>query len=241
MGVAAAGFLAGLDFPDFEQDYEFVALRDPDRYAIEDGRLVSSSGIDIGPGEYEEHFSEQHVPHSTALQSRMSDGGTYFLGPMARYSLNYEQLSDGAREAAEAAGLGPECRNSFKSILVRAVELIHAFDEALALIASYVPPKPPATVPEPRAAAGCGWSEAPRGMLWHRYRLEADGSIAEARIVPPTSQNQARIEQDLLEFVKPRVDLPDDRLQWECEQAIRNYDPCISCSTHFLKLDVYRT
>jgi sulfhydrogenase subunit alpha len=240
MGVAA-GFLAGLDFPDFEQDYEFVALRDPDRYAIEDGRLVSSSGLDIGPGEYEEHFSEQHVPHSTALQSRMSDGGTYFLGPMARYSLNYEQLSDGARDAAEAAGLGPDCRNPFKSILVRAVELIHAFDEALALIASYEPPEPAAKVPEPRAAAGCGWSEAPRGMLWHRYRLEADGSIAEARIVPPTSQNQARIEQDLLEFVKPRVDLPDDRLQWECEQAIRNYDPCISCSTHFLKLDVHRT
>ncbi len=240
MGVAA-GFLSGLDFPDFEQDYEFVALRDPDRYAIEDGRLVSSSGLDIGPGEYEEHFSEQHVAHSTALQSRMSDGGTYFLGPMARYSLNYEQLSDGARKAAEAAGLGPECRNPFKSILVRAVELIHAFDEALALIASYEPPEPPAEVPQPRAAAGCGWSEAPRGMLWHRYRLDADGSIAEARIVPPTSQNQARIEQDLLEFVKPRVDLPDDRLQWECEQAIRNYDPCISCSTHFLKLDVHRT
>jgi sulfhydrogenase subunit alpha len=240
MGVAA-GFLSGLDFPDFEQDYEFVALRDPDRYAIEDGRLVSSSGLDIGPGEYEEHFSEQHVPHSTALQSRMSDGGTYFLGPMARYSLNYEQLSDGARDAAQAAGLGPECRNPFKSILVRAVELIHAFDEALALIASYEPPEPPAEVPQPRASAGCGWSEAPRGMLWHRYRLEADGSIAEARIVPPTSQNQARIEQDLFEFVKPRVDLPDDRLQWECEQAIRNYDPCISCSTHFLKLDVHRT
>jgi sulfhydrogenase subunit alpha len=240
MGVAA-GFLSGLDFPDFEQDYEFVALRDPDRYAIEDGRLVSSSGLDIGPGEYDEHFSEQHVPHSTALQSRMRDGGTYFLGPMARYSLNYEQLSGGAREAAEAAGLGPECRNPFKSILVRAVELIHVFDEALALIGSYEPPDPPANVPEPRAAAGYGWSEAPRGMLWHRYRLDADGSIAEARIVPPTSQNQARIEQDLLEFVKPRVDLPDDRLQWECEQAIRNYDPCISCSTHFLKLDVHRT
>ncbi len=239
MGVATE-FLSGLDFPDFEQDYEFVALRHPDRYAIEDGRLVSSSGLDIGPGEYEEQFSEQHVPHSTALQSRMSDGGTYFLGPMARYSLNYQQLSDRARQAAEAAGLGPECRNPFKSILVRAVELIHAFDEALALIASYEPPDPPAQVPEPRAATGCGWSEAPRGMLWHRYRMEDDGSIAEARIVPPTSQNQARIEQDLLEFVRPRVELPDDRLQWECEQAIRNYDPCISCSTHFLKLDVDR-
>jgi sulfhydrogenase subunit alpha len=234
-------WVAGLDFPDFEQDYEFVALRRPDRYAIEDGRLVSDSGLDIGPGEYEEHFTEQQVPHSTALQSRMSDGGTYFLGPMARYSLNSSQLSDLAREAAAEAGLGEECRNPFKSIVVRAVEILYACDEALRLIASYEPPDPPAVEMEPRASIGTGWSEAPRGMLWHRYRLEEDGSIAEARIVPPTSQNQARIEQDLLEFVRPRVELPDDRLQWECEQAIRNYDPCISCSTHFLKLEVDRT
>ena len=237
----SVAWVAALDFPDFEQDYEFVALRHPDRYAIEDGRLVSSAGLDIGPGEYEEHFVEEQVPHSTALHSRTADGGTYFLGPMARYSLNSAQLSDLAREAAERAGLGDACRNPFKSIIVRAVEILYALDEALRLIADYEPPDVPATEMEPKAAVGTGWSEAPRGMIWHRYRLEGDGSIAEARIVPPTSQNQARIEQDLLEFVRPRVDLPDDRLQWECEQAIRNYDPCISCSTHFLKLDVHRT
>ena len=236
----SVAWIAGLDFPDFEQDYEFVALRHPDRYAIEDGRLVSSSGLDIGPGEYEEHFVEEQVPHSTALQSRMRDGGTYFLGPMARYSLNSAQLSDVAREAAEQAGLGEECRNPFNSIIVRAVEILYSLDEALRLIENYELPSSPAEEMEAKASAGTGWSEAPRGMLWHRYRLEDGGSIAEARIVPPTSQNQARIEQDLLEFVKPRIDLPDDRLQWECEQAIRNYDPCISCSTHFLKLDVDR-
>ena len=237
----SVAWVSKLDFPDFEQDYQFVALHHPDRYAIEDGRLVSSSGLDIGPGEYEEHFTELQVPHSTALQSRMTDGGTYFLGPMARYSLNSAQLSDLAREAAEEAGLGESCRNPFKSIVVRAVEILYAFDEALRLIADYEPPDPPAVDSAARTSVGTGWSEAPRGMLWHRYRLEEDGSIAEARIVPPTSQNQARIEKDLLEFVRPRVDLSDDRLQWECEQAIRNYDPCISCSTHFLKLDVDRT
>jgi sulfhydrogenase subunit alpha len=236
----SVAWVSKLAFPDFEQDYEFVALRHPDRYAIEDGRLVSGSGLDIGPEEFEEHFTEMQVPHSTALQSRMSDGGTYFLGPMARYSLNSAQLSDLAREAAEEAGLGESCRNPFKSIVVRAVEILYAFDEALRLIADYAPPDPPAVDAAARASVGTGWSEAPRGMLWHRYRLEDDGSIAEARIVPPTSQNQARIEQDLLEFVRPRVDLSDDRLQWECEQAIRNYDPCISCSTHFLELDVDR-
>ncbi|HSD23995.1 MAG TPA: Ni/Fe hydrogenase subunit alpha [Solirubrobacterales bacterium] len=233
-------WVSNLDFPEFEQDYEFVALRHPDRYAIEDGRLVSGSGLDIGPSEYEEHFTEMHVPHSTALQSRMSDGRTYFLGPMARYSLNSAQLSELAREAAEEAGLGEDCRNPFKSIIVRAVEILYAFDEALRLIEGYEPPDSPASGVEARDSIGTGWSEAPRGMLWQRYRLEPDGSIAEAKIVPPTSQNQARIEEDLREFVGPRVDLPDDRLQWECEQAIRNYDPCISCSAHFLRLDVDR-
>ena len=237
---SAVAWVAKLPFPEFEQDYEFVALRAPDAYAIEGGRLVSGSGLDIGPGEYEEHFIEEQVEHSTALHSRLRDGGTYFLGPMARYSLNFSQLSPVAREAAEEAGLGPVCRNPFESIIVRAVEILYAFDEALRLIESYEPPDPPALEVRPRASVGTGWSEAPRGMLWHRYRLEQDGSIAEARIVPPTSQNQARVEQDLREFVQPRVDLPDDRLQWECEQAIRNYDPCISCSTHFLKLKVDR-
>jgi coenzyme F420-reducing hydrogenase alpha subunit len=159
---------------------------------------------------------------------------------MARYSLNSAQLSPLAREAAAEAGLEDECRNPFRSIIVRAVEILYALDEALRLIVGYEPPEPPASEPEVRAAVGCGWSEAPRGMLWHRYRIEGDGAISEARIVPPTSQNQGRIEQDLAEFVRPRVDLPDDQLRWECEQAIRNYDPCISCSTHFLTLEVDR-
>ncbi|MEO8091741.1 MAG: Ni/Fe hydrogenase subunit alpha [bacterium] len=233
-------WVSKLPFPDFDQDYEYVALRSPDAYAIEDGRLVSSSGLEIGPGSYEEHFTEQQVEHSTALHSQLRDVGTYFLGPMARYSLNSEQLSPPAREAAEEAGLGASCANPFKSIIVRAVEILYAFDEALRLIEAYEPPDPPAAVVEPKAAVGCGWSEAPRGMLWHRYRLEDDGSIAEARIVPPTSQNQARVEEDLREFVRPRVGLSDERLKWECEQAIRNYDPCISCSTHFLTLEVDR-
>ena len=233
-------WVAALPFPDFESEYEFVALRDPDRYAIENGRLVSSSGLDLAADQYEEHFVEHQVEYSTALHSRLRDGGSFFLGPMARYSLNSGRLSPLAREAAAEAGLGEVCSNPFKSIIVRAVEILYALDEALRLIGSYQPPDPPASEPEVRAATGCGWSEAPRGMLWHRYRLEADGSIAEARIVPPTSQNQGRIEQDLLEFVRPRVGLDDDQLRWECEQAIRNYDPCISCSTHFLALEVDR-
>ena len=236
----AVRFVASLPIPELEQDYEFVALAEPDRYAVEGGRLVSSSGLNIGPGEYDQHFVEEQVEHSTALHSRLRGGGSYLVGPLARYSLNHGQLSPLAREAAQEAGLGPVCTNPFQSIIVRAVEVLWAVEEALRLIEGYQPPDPPAIEVLPRAGAGAGWSEAPRGLLWHRYQIDARGTILDARIVPPTSQNQRRIEEDLRDSVERFADLPDEELQVRCEQTIRNYDPCISCSTHFLKLAVRR-
>jgi coenzyme F420-reducing hydrogenase alpha subunit len=160
------------------------------------------------------------------------------VGPMARYSMFSEHLSAAAASAARAAGLGATCNNPFRSIIVRAVELVYAYEEALRLIAHYEPPEPPHAEVPPVAATGYGCTEAPRGMLYHRYQINADGTIADAKIVPPTSQNQRAIEDDLREFAGPRLDLPHDQLTWQCEQAVRNYDPCISCSTHFLDLRV---
>jgi coenzyme F420-reducing hydrogenase alpha subunit len=234
-------WVATFPFPDFEQDYQFVSLRHPAEYPITGGRIVSNRGLDIAVREYDEHFTEHHVPHSTALHSRTRDGGTYFVGPMARYSLNAGALSDVAADAARAAGLGPTCTNPFRSIIVRAVETLYACDEALRLIEAYEPPDPPWVEVPPRDATGFGCTEAPRGLIYHRYQIAADGSIMDAKIVPPTSQNQRVIEEDLRLFVQDRLDLPHDRLTWECEQAVRNYDPCISCSTHFLDLRVRRT
>ena len=231
---------ASLDFPDAERDFELVALRADGRYPIEGGRMASSGGLDIGPDEFEGHIVEEQVEHSTALHAHLRDGGPYLTGPLARYGLNQAQLSPLAREAAAAAGLEEVCRNPFKSILVRLVEMLYAADEALRLIDGYEPPDPPAAPVEPRAAIGSGWTEAPRGMLWHRYEIDAAGVIANARIVPPTSQNQATIEADLRDLVAEQIDLPDAELGWRCEQAIRNYDPCISCAAHFLRLDVDR-
>ncbi len=201
---------------------------------------MSSSGLDIPAEGFDDHFVEEHVSHSNALHSRLRDGGSYMVGPLARYSLAFDTLSPLARDAAAKAGLGRSCRNPFQSITVRSVELLYAIEEALALIESYEQPDPPAIELIPRDAAGCGVSEAPRGVLWHRYEIDASGSIRNARIVPPTSQNQRAIEEDLRGFVAGHLDLSDDELQWQCEQAIRNYDPCISCATHFLKLDVQR-
>jgi coenzyme F420-reducing hydrogenase alpha subunit len=236
----AVAWTAALPMPDHEEDFEFVALRHPDHYAIESGRLVTSSGLDLAPAEYDEHFAEEQVPHSTALHSRLRDGRPYLTGPLARYALGGDRLSPVAREAAAEAGLEGVCRNPFRSIVVRAVEILYAADEALRLIEAYEPPDPPAVAVPPRAAAGHGWTEAPRGMLWHRYEIDADGVIGAARIVPPTSQNQARIERSVAAYVAGHADLDDEALRHRCEQTVRSYDPCISCATHFLRLEVER-
>lgn len=159
---ATVRLVSGFDFPDFEMPYEFVSLRHPEEYAITDGRIVSTKGLDIDVTEWDDHFEEIHVERSNALHARLRERGTYHVGPMARFTINHDKLT-------------------------------------------------------PRARA-----------------------IADAKIVPPTSQNQRSIEEDLRQFVIPRTQMPDDELQWQLEQAIRNYDPCISCATHFLNLTVDR-
>jgi sulfhydrogenase subunit alpha len=233
-------FAAALDFPDFERDYELVALADGGLYPIDRGRLISNRGLDIAPSEYERHFVEEHVEWSNALHSRLIERGEYLVGPLARYALHSDRLSPVARDAAAEAGLDPGERNPFRSIVVRSVELVYAADEALRLIAEYEEPDAPAVEVVPRAGVGHGASEAPRGVLWHRYELDEAGTILDAKIVPPTSQNQKTIESDLRGVVERYADLPDDELALRCEQSIRNYDPCISCATHFLTLEVDR-
>jgi coenzyme F420-reducing hydrogenase alpha subunit len=227
-------------FPDYDQDYEFVALRHPEEYPINEGQVVSSSGLGIDPTEYEEYFQEEHVEHSTALHSRLRGHDAYFVGPMARYSLNFDRLPALVQEAAREAGLGPVCRNPFRSIIVRSLEILYACEESLRIIAAYERPDLPAVPVEPRAGVGMACTEAPRGLIYHRYRIDDAGIIQDAKIVPPTSQNQRTIEGDLRRFVEQNHTLPEDELTWRCEQATRNYDPCISCSTHFLKLRIER-
>jgi sulfhydrogenase subunit alpha len=233
-------WVASFSFPSFERDYEFVALRHPSEYPLNEGRLVSNKGLDIPIAEYDQHFVEEHIPHSNALHSSLKARGAYLVGPLARYNLNFERLSPVAQEAARAAGLSPACTNPFQSIVVRAVEIVHACQEALHIIDRYEVPERAFVEAGPRESTGFGCTEAPRGILYHRYRLDADGSILDAKIVPPTSQNQKSIEADLWQFVDAHIETPDENLQWQCEQMIRNYDPCISCATHFLKLNLDR-
>jgi len=231
---------ATLHFPDFEQDYEFVALRHPEEYPFNEGRLVSNKGLDISVHDYDNYFIEEHVQHSNALHSVHKGRGSYFVGPLARYNLNFDKLSPLAQETARSVGLSNVCRNPFQSIIIRSVEVLYACDEALRIIEQYEKPDKPALEIQPHTAVGYGCTEAPRGILYHRYRIDDKGMILDAKIVPPTSQNQKTIENDLWQFIPQHVKLSNDQLTLQCEQAIRNYDPCISCATHFLKFEIDR-
>ena len=235
------GVFAGFDFPDYEDDYLCLSLTHPDEYAIHDGWLVTNRGLDAPIADFLDHFEEHHVAHSNALHGRVREtGAPYLVGPIARYTNNYAQLSDTAKQAAKEAGLGETCRNPFKSLLVRMIETLYACEEAARLAAAYEVPERPYIETPPKAGTGHGCTEAPRGLCYHTYRLDEEGRIATARIVPPTAQNQPQIERDLLGVVQANLHLADEDLKWRCEQTIRNYDPCISCATHFLDLTVDR-
>jgi len=236
-------FTATLNFPDVEEDYEFVSLQHDEEYPLNEGRIASSRGLSIPVERYSEEFEEIHAPYSHALQSVRKHGGSYLVGPLARYALNYGRLSPRATSIAKEVGLERVVKNPYRSIIVRGVETVYAVEEALRIIRQYRLPDapfvpPPSTIP---AGEGCAATEAPRGLLYHHYRLQKGGLIETARIVPPTSQNQKRIEDDVRHVVTRSLAMSDAQLTDACEKAIRNYDPCISCATHFLKLTIERT
>ncbi|HTW55704.1 MAG TPA: Ni/Fe hydrogenase subunit alpha [Thermoplasmata archaeon] len=237
-----ARFAATLDFPDVEQEYEFVSLRHPDEYPMNEGELVSSRGLRIPVDRYESEFEEVQAPYSHALQSVRRGGGSYLVGPLARYALNRDRLLPRADAIARAVGLEPVVTNPYRSVIVRAVEMVQACADALAIVDAYRRPEVAAVDPTGPIgpSEGCAATEAPRGLLYHRYRLGAGGAIEDAKIVAPTSQNQKRIEDDLRVLVGRSIDLPEADLTSACERAIRNHDPCISCATHFLTLDLVR-
>ncbi|MCZ4514711.1 nickel-dependent hydrogenase large subunit [Streptomyces sp. ActVer] len=244
-------WVAGFDFPDTEVDADLFALAAPDTYAIESGVPTvlrpDGSTASFPLSTFLDHVREEHLPHSTALHSRL-DGRRHLTGSLARFAISGRSLSRTAVQAAQEAGLGDPregvvCRNPFRSILVRAVEVVYAVDEALRIIDAYEQPARAFVEVPPRAGVGHGATEAPRGLLYHRYELDPDGTVTDARLVPPTAQNQGTIEEDLRRLAEAALTegaLDDHELTHLCERAIRNHDPCISCATHFLDLTVDR-
>ena len=231
---------ASLALPDHDQDFVSVALRHPGEYPFNEGDLVASDGLHIPIADYEQHFTEEHVAHSTALHGRYH-GRPYLVGPLARVNLNWDRLPPQVRSTAERAGLVFPSRNMFHSIAARAVEVHFALVEALRILDDYALPEAPFMTATPRAGVGFGATEAPRGTLWQRWETDEAGRVRAARIVPPTSQNQPRMEEDLrLSLEAMGLEHSDEALRLRAEAVVRNYDPCISCATHFLDLRVRR-
>lgn len=242
-------WVAGLDLRDDEQEFISVALHHPDEYPFNEGRIITSDGLDLDIADYHKHFREIHVAHSTALHGRYfpdgyaegEEGMPYLVGPLARINLNHAQLPQAVRGNLAKTAIRFPSRNMFHSIIARAVELHFALLEAIRLLEQYTPTDKPYVEVTPKAGIGYGCTEAPRGILWHRYELDDEGNVVSATITPPTSQNQARIEEDLKRSLEALgLEHPDDELRRHGEKVIRNYDPCISCATHFLKVNVAR-
>ncbi len=237
---ALVAWCASLQLPASEGDFTSFALRHPDEYPMNEGRLHASGGLAFDSADFAAHVREFQAPHSTALHAHL-EGRPYLCGPLARLNLNHDRLPPSVHRVVASAGLRfPDC-NMFHSITARAVEILYAVQEAIRLLADYEPTTTPCVEARPRAGAASAATEAPRGVLWHHYDIDGDGLVRAATIVPPTSQNQARIEEDLREsLARDGFDRPDTELRLQAEKIIRNYDPCISCATHFLKLTVER-
>lgn len=230
-------------FPDFIVPREYVSVHAAGEYPMNHGSIIAVADgrttLDIPVEDYPRHFVERQVPHSTALHSLIEPGGRpYLCGPMARMATSRDLLPPRARAAAEACGVAWPSGNPFHAILARGVELVAAFEEAVRIARGYRSAPPAARILDRLGPCeGCHATEAPRGLLYHRYRIGDDGLIAEAAIVPPTSQNQARIEDDLKRYLPTVIDRDDAEATRRCEHLIRTFDPCISCATHFLTIE----
>ncbi|HWI50725.1 MAG TPA: nickel-dependent hydrogenase large subunit, partial [Symbiobacteriaceae bacterium] len=238
---ATVEVVAGLKLPEFTAaEPEHVALRHPIDYPVNEGRLASTRGLEISAREYRSFIQEQHVPPSHALHSHIMGRGSFLVGPLARLNLNLDRLSYRARHALKKCGRRFPDYNPFASINARAVELVQFVEDSLTLLERYEG-RPEPVIHQVRAGSGAAFSEAPRGTLYHSYKVDAMGIIEAADIVSPTAHNAANMEKDLRLFASGLLHLPEEELRLKCEMMIRNYDPCFSCSAHFLKLDVRRS
>ena len=227
-----------LSYPELNVDYEFVAIHDKDEYGVMKGDVWSSKGSKLSVTDYETRYMEEHVQRSNALHGHTREGGHYLVGPLARLNLNHEQLMPAAQKSLKDSQIKLPITNPYKGLIARAIELVHFYEEAIQLVKAYRPTGPAHIDLKLKAGEGCGMSEAPRGLLYHRYRIDEMGRVKFAKIIPPTAQNLPRIEEDLLALAPQLVKMDQEKATLTAEHLVRSYDPCISCATHFLKLKV---
>ncbi|RDH44119.1 Ni/Fe hydrogenase subunit alpha [Zooshikella ganghwensis] len=230
-----------LELPDYSHKFIWVSLKHSKQYPINGGKIAASNGLNLTYNSYDKHFHEHQVPHSTAFYSLLN-GQDYLVGPLARLNNNYRILPGAIKKYVESLGIRFPNQNMFTSIQARAIEIYFSLYEARKILDKGCPVEAPYVPVTPKAGTSCFCTEAPRGMIYHRYQLDEEGRVSRCTIIPPTSQNQARIEQDLKYSVKKfGLNHSDQTLKFFCEKVIRNYDPCISCSTHFLDFKILRS
>lgn len=228
---------AGLPVPAFERKTEYVAIRNPAEYTINEGRLVSTEGLNVPEDEYINYVVESQVPYSYAKHCRIKGRCDFMVGALARVNNNYDLLSNETKEATEKLGLKFPMYNSFANTIAQAVEVVHLTQRCIEIIDELKPKEEDRSF-KVKAGEGHALTEAPRGLLYHNYKINNRGIVEKANIVTPTAHNTLSMEQDLCQMIPDIIDQPEDKVALQCEELIRAYDPCFSCSVHTLKLNI---
>lgn len=244
---ATVELAASLKFPEFERDTEYVALvSDDEEYPFLMGAVASTDGVRMNKRDYRNITNEFVVPHSSAKHAKLSRE-SYAVGALARFNLNAEKLHPKAKEVAASLGLKPKCINPYLNTVAQLIESVHCLEEAIAIVEDLK--NTPLNYDEEivvglneqhripvMAGNGVGAVEVPRGLLFHNYQTDEKGAIVNANCVIPTSQNTGNIEYDLMKLIPEILDRSEEEITLAAEMLVRSYDPCISCSTHFVRI-----
>ncbi len=228
-----------LPWPEFERETEYVSLKKDDEYALIDGTIVSSDGFSYPIEDYRKVTNETCVPFSTAKWTH-HNRDSYMVGALARFNNNYDQLHPRAQEAAAKLGMKPLVTNTFLNSAAQAIEMVHCIEDSIEimdeLLTRGIKPETPPEV-DVRAGEGVGACDVPRGILFHHYVYDENGICTDANCIIPTGQNMANLNADMKALVPQVLDRSQDEIRLLLEMLVRAYDPCISCSAHFLNVE----
>jgi coenzyme F420-reducing hydrogenase alpha subunit len=230
--------LANADkLPDFTRETEFIGLTNDDHYALYDGMIASTDGGKWPAGDYLSITNEYLVPQSTAKYAK-HNRDSYFVGALARFNLNYDKLSKEAKDVAKMFGLEPVCHNPFMNNIAQTVEIMDSIVDSIYLIDKILDNglHVEEYSSEPAAGRGIGAVEVPRGILFHDYTIDDLGNCTKANCIIPTNQNHGNIQKDMESLAPQIIDKPHKEVELTLEMLVRAYDPCISCSTHYLNV-----
>ncbi|MGD9518108.1 MAG: Ni/Fe hydrogenase subunit alpha [Armatimonadota bacterium] len=240
--AAAVDLFATVKLPDFQREGEALASWHPDEYGMYECQAIKSTQGDLTERrDYRQKIHEYVVPHSHAKHAE-TEQGAYMVGALARYRCNKEQLHPAALAVADRLQLDSYLFNPYAITLAQVVETVHSVEEAIRYLEWTLGRELEWEDwgVKPRAGRGVGVDEAPRGLLIHDYTFDDDGKLTAVNCIIPTNQNLNNIERDFHALVPQIIDRPDAEIQLLLEMLVRAYDPCISCATHLLRVEIKR-